>query len=445
MSKSHRLLSAFFIVIILFSFAGNPSVTAAGEQDGSEKIPLSRARAYYIKNVDTGIVLKSSDQDEKLPPASTVKMMSGLILCEKFAGKLDEVVTITAEMAKDNNAYRSIGLAEGQKPTVRDLLYLSVCGSYNDAVKSLAIAGYSTPEALVSEMNARAAAIGMTSTHYENYTGIDNPNQYTTLRDIAILAAEAAGNALFKMMAGEKEYSPEGLKSSYGFSNYNKLIATSQYRNTACVGLNAGNTPEAGYYVTALFEKDGLSYLAIVCGAEYVDNRAYSYVIANELINWALNSFSYRAILKQSDIICEIPVSMSITEKTVLAVPERDIYSYIPKSYSFGKELSKTYILNSETLAAPVKEGDEVGFVTVFCNGEKIGETVRLVAKTSAEKSEILSVIEKIKDFSKKDFFKGALFTAGALTVVILVSVSVIRARNERKKRAAPRRSARRK
>lgn len=407
----------------------------AGAADGTEKLPLSRAAAYYIKNLETGSLLKSTDTQASITPSSTAKIMSGLLICEKYASRLDEKIKITAEMAKDNNASRSIGLMAGQTPTVRDLVYLAICGSFNDAVKALAIDGFASAEGLTAAMNDRAARLGMTGTRYANPYGIDSENAKTCLDDLATLAEEAMKNGLFMTASSAKDYTPESLPTSYAFNNYNKLIGPSKYRNPDCRGMNAGNTPGGGYSVVTVSEKNGISYLCIVMGAEYFDSVDYSCSIANGLINWAFSSYENKTILKQTDIVCEIPVTLSVKEKKVLAVPETAVGAYLPKNYSVGNEISVRHTLYSSELRAPVAEGDEVGTVSVYCNGELVGQT-KLVTKSSVERSSLLYTLEKIKDFSKSSFFKGFAITAAVLTAVWLTAGALIRGSKKKKRRA---------
>ena len=410
------------------------SCVTANASDGTEKLPLSHAGAYYIKNLETGSVLKSTDDKAQIKPSSTVKIMSGLLLCEKYASRLDEQITITPEMAKDNNASRSIGLTAGQKPTVRDLLYLTVCGSFNDALKALAYDGFTSPESLTLAMNERAISLGMSATHYDNPYGLDSAGATTCLSDMVILAEAAMQNGLFMTASSAKDYTPEKLPASYAFNNHNKLIGPSKYRNTDCRGMNAGNTPGGGYSVVTVSEKNGISYLCIVMGADYLDGVEYSYSIANGLINWAFSSYENKVLLKPSDVVCEVPVSLTVKNKTVLAVPAETVEAYLPKSYSKGNEISVRYTLYSSELEAPVAEGDEVGTVSVFCNGALVGQT-KLVSKTSAERSSLLYSLERIKNFSKSDFFKGALITAAVLAVVWITAGAVIRGTKNKKRR----------
>ncbi|MBO7375585.1 MAG: D-alanyl-D-alanine carboxypeptidase, partial [Clostridia bacterium] len=297
--------SALLISLLILSCALMFPYQARAESDGTEKLPLSHAGAYFIKNLETGSVLKSTDVGASIRPSSTVKIMAGLLLCERYGGSLDDVIEITPAMAKDNNASRSIGLIAGQKPTVRDLIYLTVCGSFNDALKALAIDGYSSPESLTAAMNERAIRLGMTSTHYDNPYGLDSDGARTCLSDLVILAEAAMNNGLFMTASSAKDYTPEKLPASYAFNNHNKLIGPSKYRNTECRGMNAGNTPGSGYSVVTVSEKKGISYLCIVMGADSVDGVEYSYAVANGLINWAFSSYENKIILKPTDIVCE--------------------------------------------------------------------------------------------------------------------------------------------
>ncbi len=427
------LLAVIISALLLLSFA-------AAAEDGTEKIPLSRSKAYLISTVENGKILKSANTEERISPASTVKIMSGLLLCEAFSERLDEKITVTSAQIKDVSG-RYAGLAAGQTPTVRDLLYMGFCGGFNDAIRILATVQYGSDEGLISAMNMRAAFLGMKSTFYVNSTGVHNDNMFTTVSDLQKLALAAYSCNLYMTVSSATAYSTEGLYSPFSFENYNKIISSGQYRNTLCRGINAGSTPEDGYSLVTIAEKNGVPYLCIVMGAESDSEGIYSYIIANQLLTWAINRYGTVSLLSQSDVICELEVRLSVKTKSLTAVPAEDVSAFLPLTYTVGKEITRTYELDSEKLDAPVSDGQKVGTVTVYCEGTEFA-TVDLVVRGSAEKSELLEGLQKIMDFSKSDFFKGILISAAILIIVfITVRAFVIGTRNKNRRRSRASRS----
>lgn len=430
----HRHLKLAVAALLAFVTVFPLLFTGAYAGDGTENIPLSKCEAYLISTPASGKVLKSENADKQIFPASTVKIMSGLLLCEQFAGRLDEHVTITEPMIKDVGASRHMGLKVGNTPTVRDLLYLGFCGGFNDAVKALAVLHYGSEEGIVAAMNIRAASLGMKDTFYANVGGIHDPSMHTTVNDLAILAAEAMKNSLFMTVSSALSYSTEGLYSPFSFPNYNSIISSGQYRNTLCRGMNAGSTPQAGNVLVTVAEKNGVSYLCIVMGAQKDDDNNYSYIIANRLISWAINRYGTKKLLSSADVICEIPVTLSVKTKSVICIPAEDVTAFLPLDYEVGKEITRTYELFADTLEAPVELGAKVGTVTVFCDGDAVA-TVDLVTKTAAEKNEFLGALEKIKAFSKSDVFIGTVITAAALIILWIIINAIIKGTRKKKRK----------
>ena len=138
----------------------------------------------------------SKNLDGAIYPASTVKLLSGLIFTERLADRIEEKVTVTQEMVKDATG-RRFGLEVGQSVTVEHLLYIAVCGSFNDAYTALAVLVCGSVDSFVELMNARAAELGATSSHFTNVTGLHDPKMHTTARDLLAIACAAAQSKLF--------------------------------------------------------------------------------------------------------------------------------------------------------------------------------------------------------------------------------------------------------
>ena len=392
-----------------------------------ESLPLSHAQGVYLYNIENQKILISKNADELISPGSTVKIMTGLIVCDSVSTRLDEIITVTPEMILSVEG-RYAGLKAGTRISIRDLVYMAFCGSYNDAVMILETYVAGNHPAFVSLMNSKAKALGMKSTYYTNATGVDNDYQKTSVSDLAILSIAAEKNELLMTVTSAIRYETESLTKVFDFPNNNRLHVSGAYRNSICTGLNAGSTPNAGYCAVTVAKKNGLSYLCIVTGADIDDyNNIYSYIVTNKLINWALDSYGYVDIVSTSDIICEVPVTLSFDVKSVLVVPERTITKYLPLSTKIGEDVILNTTLTSDSLEAPISEGSQVGFLSVVMNGEII-DTVSLVTKSSVSKSHLLSWLDRIKEFTKSTFFKATKKKKKKITVIYIIINSFLRA-----------------
>lgn len=396
-----------------------------------EEIPLGKARSVYLYNIENDKVLVEQNANEIIQPASTVKIMAGLIACETFGSDLDRKVKVTAQM-REGVVGNDYGLKPGDTPTYKDLLYLAFCGCYNDAVSIISYVIAGSPDAFVQMLNVKAAELGMKNTHYTNATGLHDPAMRTTAKDTAVLSLAAYRSPLFMQITSAAQYTTEGLEKTSSFYNRNYLVGKGRiatYYNSLCHGLNAGSTSEAGYCVSTVAESDGISYLCIVMGAEADSNgKIYSYSIANLLIKWAYSAYGYIELLSTGEFSLELPVRMSFEKQTVLVVPEKPLKSYQLLSLSVDKSAVRySHKLNVDYIDAPVTEKTVVGTVTVYINDEAI-DTVNLVTKTSVARNELLYAFERIKEFTQSTFFIATLISAVILTTAYLIIKSVLRA-----------------
>lgn len=425
--------AAFFCCVI--SFISLLPVT--GHATELEDIPLNNAQSVYLYNIENDKVLVSQNEEKRLPPASTVKIMAGLIAVEHMASDLDKKVKVTQEM-REGVIGNDYGLKAGDTPTYRDLLYLAFCGCYNDAVSIIEHVVAGSPAAFVNMMNTKAANLGMANTHYTNATGMHDTLMYTTVNDIVKLSLEAYRSSLFMMVTSAAKYTTEGLAKESSFYNRNYLVGKGRmatYYNSLCRGLNAGSTSEGGYCVVTVAESDGLSYLCIVMGATAdADGKIYSYSIANLLIKWAYEKYGYIELLSAQDLSYEIKVTLSMDTETVLVVPQKTIKIYQKIDIAGNAERIRyqpNFTVNS--LAAPVVEGTPVGEITVYVDDKPVA-TVPLVTKTSVARGEMLYVFECIREFSRSRFFIASLVSSVIITIGYLIIKSSVRASRANKR-----------
>lgn len=232
---------------------------AAAAPATADKNAFPKAAAAYIV-VRDGNVLWSGAADKRLPPASLVKMMTALLVIE--GGRLDESVSVSRAAAKETGT--RLGLREGERLKVRDLLTAAIVRSANDACRALADARGGSQEKFVATMNARAAALGLKNTRFTDACGHDADGQYSTAADLARLAEEAAKRPEY-LSAAKLERATIRTKGGreFTFDNTNALIG----RYPGAIGLKTGTTPGAGTCLTALAEKDGVRVLLVMLRA----------------------------------------------------------------------------------------------------------------------------------------------------------------------------------
>ena len=431
MHRCYRtLIGCFLLTAMLLSFFSLP-ISAE-----TEPIPdTSEAKAVWFYHLESGQSVVTRNSDVVLPAGSTVKILSGLISCERLGGQLNEVITVTKEMLAGSSGYQYGRLEAGAQFTVRDLLYLAVCGSYNNAYQALAyLIGGGDVQAFLSLMNERAKELGATQTTVGDPTGISDLST-TTAEDLFRIACAAIENPLYMQISGSGSYD---LSSGHRISNRNALISKSEgtkYYNPLCQGLSAGVTKLGGACLVTLAQKGNDRYLCVVMGAEEVEldaqtTETYSYVVANRLIEWGYQNYSYVELLNPQTEICTLPIKVSDLTDEISVVPKESFSYYLPAGAE--KEITFSVRLAYEELEAPIAEGEHVGYVALVYNGEILG-TVPIVTAGGAERSGFVSRLMQIRTLTEdRAAMAGLILFLVATTAWILTEYLIRRHRRHK-------------
>ena len=322
------------------------AVLAQGSAFGPEPlrdaaIPIDAPSAILMEQ-ETGTVLYEKNADQRMAPASVTKVMTLLLIVEDLeAGKirLDDVVTASRRAASFGGS--CVFLEEGERMTVDDMLKCIAVVSANDCAVAMAEHLSGTEALFVERMNRRAEELGLTNTHFTNCTGLfDDEEHYTSARDIALLSRELMRHDLIR------SYSTIWMDSirdgSFELANTNKLV----YWYEGCTGLKTGFTSKAMYCLSATAERDGIAFIAVIMHGETAESRKP-----------------------------ELPVEMGKQGSVPLRC-EGDAWALAPK----GSAAAEYALSLPELLSAPVREGQQVGTLTVRLGGETVAEIPVLAA-----------------------------------------------------------------
>ncbi len=432
MQRCCRTVAALFsLMAVLFSCFLLPAYAE------TEPIPsTSEAKAVWFSHLESGREMVTQNADEVLPAGSTVKILSGLLACERLGGQLTQSITVTKEMLEGASQYQYGRLQPGTQVTVQDLLYLAVCGSYNNAYYALAyLTGGGDMQAFVALMNQRAKELGAEQTTLgDDPTGLKD-NSTTTARDLFHIAYAATQNSLYMQISSSGFYD---LSSGHRISNRNALISKAErtdYYNPLCKGLSAGMTRLGGASLVTLAQKGEDRYLCVVLGADEIEiegqaSQIYSYIIANRLIKWGYENYSYVELLGTETEICTIPVKVSDLTDTVSVVPKESFSYYLPLGSE--EEISFSVRLAYKELEAPITEGTHVGYVALVYRGEILG-TVPIVTAGGAERSGFVSRLMRIRTLTEdRAAMAGLIFFLVAVTAWILTEILIRRHRRHK-------------
>lgn len=404
-------LSAFLLIVPFMTFP------QAKDYDGT-----ARANNICVMNVEYGEAVFCKNADERIAPGPSAKILAAVLAFEHYAGNEEKPVTITP--AALENIYGSvvINLKAGDTLRAIDLIYAMVVGGASDAANAIAIDIAGSVTAFTAMMNKKARELGATSTAYANPTGLDSRGAHTTARDTAIIACYARKNQQYMQAANAKSYKipeSETFKARTVYTK-NALLAnysSDKYLYSKAEGMAVGFTDDAGRCVITSASEKAFSFVCVLMGGtDSSDGRMPVYTDAKNLLEWALGNFALVKISGTTDIVGELPVTLSKQRNYVTVAAKNDVFAFLPKDTDVTK-ISRSVTYYEESLKAPVRRGTEVGEITLSLDGKLLGSSP-LITKLDAERSASLALGENIKNIIKSKFF--------VITIVTLICAATV-------------------
>ena len=346
-------------------------VTLLPVQAAAVELPLT-SRAALLMEKTTGQILFAQNEHEKLEPASVTKIMTLLLTMDAIdSGALayDDVVTVSANAAGMGGS--QVFLAEGEQITVEELLKCVCVSSGNDAAVALAEKVAGVTELFVEQMNNRARGLGMDDTHFVNPTGLTAEGHVTSAHDIALMSRE-----LLTKHPDIRSFTTIWTDSirggTFDLANTNKLIR----RYDGATGLKTGYTASAGYCISATAEREAMELIAVVMKGETADKRNAD---AKALLNYGFSAYALVSAAPEEPLPA-LPVTMGEVDTVALTLPPDALTAVVEKAQAAALERR---IDLPESLPAPVRQGQQVGTLTL-CSGDTELLTVPILAAEDA-------------------------------------------------------------
>lgn len=349
----------------------------------SNSLNLECGSAILIEQ-KTGQILYSHNIHEQLRPASVTKVMSILLIMEALS---NQKISLTDAVPCSENAASmggsQIWLDPRETLSVDDMLKAICVNSANDCVVAMAeyIAG--SEEAFVQMMNDKAKELGMNDTCFKNCHGLDQDGHVTSSYDISLMSKE-----LLNKYPEVTKYTTIWMDSlrdgKSQLSNTNRLIKN--YKGAT--GLKTGSTSLALYNLSASATRDDLSLIAVIMKAPSTKTR---FAEAQKLLDYGFSKFSFKNFGNKNDVIQSVSVNKGV-KNSVDAILENQAGTLIEK----GKEsqISQSIEL-SNSIEAPVRQGDVIGKVTFSLDGNELS-SVNLVASNNVDKINLFTMSKKI-------------------------------------------------
>jgi len=349
-----------------------------------------QAKSVILLEPNSGKVIYEKNADQQFAPASVTKIMTMLLAMEAIDdGRITLKDKIVCSEKVKSMGGSSMILDTGEVRTVEEILKGIGIASGNDAAVAMAEFLEGSEEAFVVKMNERAKELGMTSTHFENATGLSATGHLSTAKDISIMSRELLKHpTILNYSSIYMETISEGRKTPIELVNHNKLVRF--YKG--CDGLKTGFTQEAMYCISATATRDNVRMLTVIMGAPSYKQRNAD---ASKLMDFGFSKYQSKTILAKDEDAQQIPLNKN-GDSFYMAKAKDDLKVTIEKGAE--EELTKKVSINHEQ--KKINAGDIVGYCEVY-NGDELLGKVELYSDREVKQSQFL---KNIKDMFSNIF-----------------------------------------
>jgi len=346
------------------------------------------AKSALLMDVNTGEIIYSLNEHDRLSPASITKIMTMLLGIEAVeAGRisLDDKVVVTEHASRMGGS--QVYLESGETQLVEELFRAIAIRSANDA--SVALAEYisGSEDAFVDLMNKRAGSLGMKNTFFSNASGLPDSNHYTSSYDVALMSRELLKHPvvsewlttyIYDMKVGKNKSSTQTMV------NTNRLIK--EYEGTT--GIKTGSTNEAGFCLSASAKRGNLELIAVVMGSRSSQVR---FGESKRMLDYGFANYESLSIGKKGEIVATIPVEKGKIREVDIML-SRDSFVLLPKGEK-GK-VSRELLL-PEIIKEALTAGEEIGELIISLDGSEV-DRIKLVTKSDIEKANIFNMMNRV-------------------------------------------------
>ncbi len=321
------------------------------------------AQSAVLMDADTGRILFEKNGDNEMPMASTTKIMTLLVTLEN--ADLEGEVQVSSYAASMPDV--QLNIREGERYRLKDLCYSLMLESHNDTAVAIAEHVGGSVEGFAAMMNQKARTLGCYHTYFITPNGLDAQDEYgthsTTAKDLARIMRCCMQNEEFLSITREPSWSFSDLDGSRSFTVNNKNAFLNMMEG-ALTG-KTGFTNGAGYCYVGALERGGKRLIAVVLACGWPNHKTWKWSDTKKLMNYGIDDFHRETVGKKELLLEPIYIENGQVEhvRTVAQVESRELLMKEDDRFSMD-------VLAPETLPAPVEEGELVGTVIYYLNGE---------------------------------------------------------------------------
>lgn len=389
-TKKNRYIKRILIVLCIWSLMLGKMTPAmvlhgAEKEENSTNIQLY-ARSAVLMDADSGRVLFGKNEQEKMPMASTTKIMTCIIALEK--GNVDDILKVSSNAVAQPKVH--LGMYKEQQFRLKDLLYSLMLESHNDSAVAIAEHVGGSVEGFAEMMNRKAKELGCEDTYFITPNGLDamvttesgeEKVHSTTARDLA---------RIMKYCIGESEKKDEFLEitrtQNYSFADVEGKRNYSCYNHNAFLTMmegalsgKTGFTNNAGYCYVGALQRDGKTFVVALLACGWPNNKSYKWSDTKQLMNYGLEHYEYRDVYEPVEL-ARLPVEQGIPETGKpydLAFSSVELQAQKDEQLMFllrEEEKVERRVHIPNRLVAPVAKGERIGEVGYYLEGKLLKE-----------------------------------------------------------------------
>ena len=387
--RVRRLLATVGAALLLVVAIAAPAATAA-------EPPRLEASAWALIDARSGDLLAADDPTRRLPIASTTKLMTAYLALKELP--LGRIV----RAARYGGSYEEslLELRPGQRISVRDLLYGLILRSGNDAAYDLALAVAGSEARFVRQMNLRAAALGLSDTHYGNPIGLDEAGNYSSAYDLTALGRRLLDVPVFARIAATRRTVLRSLRPRRRIVTRNDLLL----REPWATGIKTGFTLGAGYVLVGAGQRNGAELISAVLGTPSEEARDAE---SERLLEYGFSLYRKRLPIRAGAALAEPAVRYTDEELPLRAARPVAI------GVRAGQRL-RVVVRAPEEVEGPLRRGARLGRATVLVDGLPVASVPLRAARGVAE----ASAWQRAGSF----FVDNALWLALALFAILIAA-----------------------
>ncbi len=342
------------------------------------------AKSAVLIDGSNGRVLYGKNEKNKMPMASTTKIMTCIIALEN--GKLNDKITVSSKAQAMPKV--KMNIKKGEQYYLKDLLYAMMLESYNDVAMAVAEGIAGSQKNFARMMNDKAKEVGANDTNFVTPNGLDADEHYSTAYDMALIGAYAVKNKEFIKITNTKNYSFCDVNAKRNFIVNNKDAFLTM--DDDAIGIKTGFTGKAGYCFVGATKSNGRIFVSCVLGSGWPPNKSYKWKDTAKLMDYGKNNFKNRVIIKE-DFIFAINIEQG-TKNSIKGIISKGCNAMLAENEKLDIKSNINYNL-------PVKKGEDIGNVEIYINNKMI-KRLDIKALEKVEKYDYKYVMKKfIKNF----------------------------------------------